>query len=390
MKRCLPLLLLTGVLACDRPPLPPVKVAPSVLTVPPQNTGSDAWPSKAEVLEYLDGKELPLASRPGDSVTIRKDRVKDLQVQTRGSATKGWGPPWRTPINFVVTTPDGRYAVDADVLHQMIDEKRAFFRLEFKTVAVLGAGTAGAKTPLKAADLASAFATDAKTALQSYGAKTVGGPNGCLVVIGQVERVVKDGVFLNTGGARTATGDPVRLLISTCRTPRPGDGRCEARGTLRHFREGVVVIDCDGAATFDPPPANWPVVRPDAGPTPLDGDWQQVREGPAGQAEDWRGHTARISGGEYIRQLRGAEFGFRYWVTVRADKLPVEIDLRTPGSEKVVLRTPGSKEVIRGIYELENGTLRIVLARPGDDRPTSFDARKEERSTLYTFRRATK
>lgn len=132
MRRILPLLLLAAVLACDRPQGSPFKVAPSVFTVPPPDTGGDAYPSRAEVLAYLDGKELPVAGRPGETVTIRKDRVRDLQVDTGG---RGRGSPWRTSIKFLVTRADGQFAVNADVLHQKVQGERAFFGLEFKTVA---------------------------------------------------------------------------------------------------------------------------------------------------------------------------------------------------------------------------------------------------------------
>jgi hypothetical protein len=135
VKGIFPLLLLAGVLGCDRPQSDSFKVAPSVFTVPPPDTGHDAWPARAEVLKYLEGKEMPLnlPAQPGESVTIRKDQIEALTVETGGRMADVPGR-WRTPINFVVNTTAGRYAVNAAVVHQLNEGERVFFRLEFTTV----------------------------------------------------------------------------------------------------------------------------------------------------------------------------------------------------------------------------------------------------------------
>jgi hypothetical protein len=135
MKRLLPLVLLGCLVGCNRLGPAPAVTPPAPA---PAADGSDGYPSKAEVLDYLDGKPMPLAlagpdAKPGNTVTLRPDHIDALQVEQGGVAVDGG--PWKTSVTFLVHTPEGKYAVRAQVLHRRVEDKRAFFGLEFKEVA---------------------------------------------------------------------------------------------------------------------------------------------------------------------------------------------------------------------------------------------------------------
>lgn len=137
MNRAVPVLLLVAVVGCNRPAAPiPVTTAS---TVTPQDNGSDGYPSKAEVLDYLDGKEMPLNpkgrpdGKPGETVTLRKDRIEALTVDQSGTSFDNG--PWQTRITFIVEAANARYAVRGTVQHRRVENKRAFFGIEFSEVA---------------------------------------------------------------------------------------------------------------------------------------------------------------------------------------------------------------------------------------------------------------
>jgi hypothetical protein len=104
-----------------------------------KDTGSDAWPSSEEVLEYLDGKKLPLEVKDGNpdfghSVTMQRVNIVALEV-SHGGAHAG-GEPWSTSITFIYDAPgDGKYAVDGRVQHRKVADKRAFFGFDVTRVA---------------------------------------------------------------------------------------------------------------------------------------------------------------------------------------------------------------------------------------------------------------
>src|SRR4051812_20312204 len=126
MRRLLPLVLIGCAFGCNR-----LGPAPAVAPPAPAPTeGSDSFPSKAEVLDYLDGKPMPLAlagpeAKAGNTVTLRRDQIDALQVDRGGSSVNGG--PWLTSITFLANTPEGKYAVRAQVQHRRVEGKRAFF-----------------------------------------------------------------------------------------------------------------------------------------------------------------------------------------------------------------------------------------------------------------------
>jgi hypothetical protein len=130
--KCLSLVLLIGcAFGCNR-------VGQTAAVGPSAANGSDAYPAKDEVLEYLDGKAMPLAlsspeAKAGSTVTLRRDQIEALEVQSSGTSVNGG--PWNSSITFLVNTSNGKYAVRADVLHRRVEDKRAFFGLEFKDIA---------------------------------------------------------------------------------------------------------------------------------------------------------------------------------------------------------------------------------------------------------------
>jgi hypothetical protein len=99
---------------------------------------SQSRPSKEEVIEYLDGKELDLAkgrdAGKGEAKhVIRKDQIEALQVAD--SATSVNNGPWSVQIDFILNTGMGRYAVTGRVEHKLVDQKRAFFGFLVEQVA---------------------------------------------------------------------------------------------------------------------------------------------------------------------------------------------------------------------------------------------------------------
>ena len=99
---------------------------------------ADSYPSKAEVLDYLNGKPMPLAlsgpeAKAENMVTLQKGEIHALEVQKAGTSVDNG--PWVTSITFLIDTATGKYAVRAEVKHRRVENQRAFFGLEFKEVA---------------------------------------------------------------------------------------------------------------------------------------------------------------------------------------------------------------------------------------------------------------
>src|SRR5947209_8591513 len=100
----------------------------------PAARGNEAWPTRDEVLAYLDGKAIPLTSDPAGGAaevrkwTFRPDRVEAVEVVHEGSHSGG---PWTTPVHLIVDTDDGQFAVTLQVSHQLIECRRAFYGYEF-------------------------------------------------------------------------------------------------------------------------------------------------------------------------------------------------------------------------------------------------------------------
>ena len=94
----------------------------------------EPYPSRAEVLAYLDGKTIrsPKSAQPEISLTLKKDQIETLVVsQSRISG----GELWSTPVQFIVVTEKHRYAVEARVSHNWIEGKRVFYGIEIQQFA---------------------------------------------------------------------------------------------------------------------------------------------------------------------------------------------------------------------------------------------------------------
>jgi uncharacterized protein (TIGR03067 family) len=109
------------------------------------------------------------------------------------------------------------------------------------------------------------------------------------------------------------------------------------------------------------------------------GDWDIVGMVYRGKVQDFggpTGGTVKIGDGKLWLQYPSFAGGpDEKRITVRPSKKPHEIDLFIAGD----------KRVWPGIYEVKDGTLRIIMAQSGDARPTDFDAEKNERLTMYTL-----
>lgn len=135
MKRLLLVLLLSSAVACQRPTTNSAGSPPSPT---PGETSSDGYPSKEELLTYLEGKSMPLVvgqsdAKPADSIVLHREQIEALSVSQGGYSVNGG--PWNTSVTFLVNTEKGKYAVVADVQHRRVENKRAFFGLNFKEVA---------------------------------------------------------------------------------------------------------------------------------------------------------------------------------------------------------------------------------------------------------------
>ena len=116
--------------------------APATAPQAAEDRPSEGRPSKQEVLDYLDGKEIALVEgerRLGHELpksaprhVVRKAHIEALKVGNGASVNGG---PWSTDIDFLLNTGEARYAVLATVSHKRIEDRRAFFGFEIKRVA---------------------------------------------------------------------------------------------------------------------------------------------------------------------------------------------------------------------------------------------------------------
>jgi hypothetical protein len=123
---------------CGTPAPPP---APEPEPVPKPAEPNDGWPTRGEVLAYLDGKSVPFSdpNRPSGerdtSHVLKRDQIEALEVKHSGTRVEDG--PWDTPVSFIFNTAAGRYAVDAVVSHKLIENKRAFFGFRVRAVSKL-------------------------------------------------------------------------------------------------------------------------------------------------------------------------------------------------------------------------------------------------------------
>jgi hypothetical protein len=129
----LPLIVVVLGVACSSPSSP----APS--PEPPRKDGPhEGYPTKEEVLAYLDGKAVSLtdpkqpAGKDEKPHILKRDQIEALQVNPSGSSFNDG--PWSTTVNFIFNTGDARYAMEIWVSHRLVENKRAFFGMQVKQV----------------------------------------------------------------------------------------------------------------------------------------------------------------------------------------------------------------------------------------------------------------
>jgi len=103
-------------------------VTPSVGVPNLPAKASDAYPSRDEVLDYLDGKTISLSSPPANGepqFVVKRDQIEALEIEQSGTSVDNG--PWVTAMTFIAKTNEGRYAVKMTVRHRQVEGKRAFF-----------------------------------------------------------------------------------------------------------------------------------------------------------------------------------------------------------------------------------------------------------------------
>jgi hypothetical protein len=124
-----------GAIGCDRRTVPAVAVGPARPGATPAES-SESYPSKEEVLDYLDGKTISRTDPPAKDelqFTLRRDQIEALEVDKSGTSV-GDGP-WTTTVTFIAKADETRYAVKLTVKHRRIEDKRAFFGFHVSEVA---------------------------------------------------------------------------------------------------------------------------------------------------------------------------------------------------------------------------------------------------------------
>jgi hypothetical protein len=101
-------------------------------------TEDSPYPSKQEIIDYLDFKPITLSDKGpkpdqgGWSHTIRRGQIEALAVdQSSWSINDG---PKHTDVTFILNSDNGRYAVKVAVAYRRIEKKCAFFGFEVKEV----------------------------------------------------------------------------------------------------------------------------------------------------------------------------------------------------------------------------------------------------------------
>jgi hypothetical protein len=90
----------------------------------------DDYPTKEEVLDYLDGKAIALSDpetegdRAAKSYTLKRSRIEALEV-ARNKATP-LGEPSVSAVTFILNSDQGRYLVHGLVSYRLVQEKCAF------------------------------------------------------------------------------------------------------------------------------------------------------------------------------------------------------------------------------------------------------------------------
>jgi len=130
------LLLALAAVGCDRTTAPGLAVVPSRTVGGPPAGPSQAYPSKEEVLDYLDGKTISRTQPPSKDepqFILRQAQIEALEVSQSGTSVNDG--PWTTAVTFIAKTDEGRYAVKLTLEHRLVENNRAFFGFHVAEIA---------------------------------------------------------------------------------------------------------------------------------------------------------------------------------------------------------------------------------------------------------------
>jgi hypothetical protein len=118
--------LMFGILGCNWRTATAPAVAPSATGA--ANESSDAYPSKDDVVDYLEGKTIARSdptAKAGPQFVFQRDHVEAMEVEKSGTMVSDG--PWTTTVRFIAKSGMERYAVTMTVQHRRVENKRAFF-----------------------------------------------------------------------------------------------------------------------------------------------------------------------------------------------------------------------------------------------------------------------
>jgi hypothetical protein len=137
LRPSIPLVVLAlGAVGCDRTNAPGLAVAPSRTVGGAPADPSQAYPSKEEVLDYLDGKTISRTQPPSKDepqFILRQAQIEALEVSQSGTSVNDG--PWTTAVTCIAKTDEGRFAVKLTVQHRRVENKRAFFGFQVSEIA---------------------------------------------------------------------------------------------------------------------------------------------------------------------------------------------------------------------------------------------------------------
>jgi hypothetical protein len=102
----------------------------NTVAVPAAADSARRYPSRDEVLDYLDGKTIALAARDPSPNRLagghqfRRDRIEALEVEQARARINS--EPWTTTVTFLLRTDDARYAVRGEVAYRWVEDRCAF------------------------------------------------------------------------------------------------------------------------------------------------------------------------------------------------------------------------------------------------------------------------
>ena len=117
-------------------------------------------------------------------------------------------------------------------------------------------------------------------------------------------------------------------------------------------------------------------------PTEIDGEWQMISGVLNGKPLDQSMVTwcKRVTRGDVTAVIAGPQTMLKARFTLDASRRPAAIDY-------INLEGANRGKAQAGIYELENGILKVCMAAPGGPRPTAFESVKGDGRSFTTWRR---